>query len=479
MAAEKDDLITLYDRAPLNGRYWTSLALVTSTSIFDFFDFFIVGFLVAVLSRQWHLTFGQSSIMLLSAGVGAIIGSLLWGAWADRWGRKKLLIAGVVLCALGGGTISFIPDNAWILFSALRFLVGVAIGAVATVALPLMVEYTPTRHRTLLSSVTLIPVSLGILAASVVAATLLPHIGWRGVAALGFLPLVSAILIAPIIPESVRWLVSHGKHDEARRIVGRALNVSPDTLPRPAITQGLPSGSAAPAPRYADLLAYPKLVWLTVLTWLGATTAIYGVLLWGPTIVAMLMDISAGQAARFFVVVSLTGVLGRAVFSFLAQWLGRRRCGEIMGYGVALLLGAVALFYDRTLFGYPAFLVLLIPAALFFDGGFANIAPYAAEVFPVQLSARGVGLSQATNGIGKILGPLCLALIAGTSNFITPKATLEAVTPAFLFLAGCGLVVGLAFSFLGVETHGKPLNLNVESEDEPANNYAEGSYRVR
>jgi len=102
---------------------------------------------------------------------------------------------------------------------------------------------------------------------------------------------------------------------------------------------------------------------------------------------------------------------------------------------------------------------VLIPAALFFDGGFSNIAPYSAEIFPVRLSARGVGLAQAANGVGKIAGPLCLALIAGASNLITPKATIDAVTPAFLFLAACGLAIGLAFSFLGVETHGKPLAL--------------------
>ena len=67
----------------------------------------------------------------------------------------------------------------------------------------------------------------------------------------------------------------------------------------------------------------------------------------------------------------------------------------------------------------------------------------------MRLSARGVGLAQAANGVGKIAGPLCLALIAGASNLITPKATIEAVTPAFLFLAGCGLAIGLAFSLLG------------------------------
>lgn len=453
----ENDLVTIYDRAPLNARYWINIALAALSSIFDYFDFFIVGFLVAVLAPQWHLTFGQTSAMLLSAGFGAIFGSLVWGALGDRWGRKRLLAAGVAICALASGSISMLPDGAWVTFSILRFIVGFGVGAASAVALPLIVEYTPTRHRTIISSATLIPVSLGVLAASLTAATLLQQIGWRGLAALGFIPLIPALLILLILPESVRWLVARGRHAEARRIVAQTLNVRPDTLPQSASEGPTAAASRPPASRFADLLAQPKLFWLTVIVWFSASTANYGVFLWGPTIVALLMGVSPQDAARLFVLVGLSGIVGRVVFSVLPQWLGRRRCGEIMGYGIALSLGAAAIFADRTLLGYPAFVVLLIPAALFFDGGFSNIAPYAAETFPVRLSARAVGLSQAANGIGKIAGPLCLALIAGTSNLITPKATLEAVTPAFLFLAVCGLAIGLAFSLLGVETHGKPL----------------------
>jgi MFS transporter, putative metabolite:H+ symporter len=456
MTAQEDDLVALYDKAPINARYWISMVLAVMTSIFDFFDFFIVGFLVAVLAPQWQLTFGQTSVMLLSAGVGAIVGALAWGALSDRWGRKTLLVAGVALCAVGAGCVSLIPDGAWMLFAALRFVVGFGVGAAAAVGVPLIVEYTPTRHRTILSSAVVIPVSLGILAASLTAAALLQVIGWRGLAMLGFIPLIPAILIALIMPESVRWLVSRGRHAEARVIVGRTLGVPPESLPKPATTTVSQSPSST---SFADLLAEPRLFWLTVIVWFGASTANYGVFLWGPTIVALLMGASAKEAALLFVVVSLTGMLGRVGFSLLPQWLGRRRCGEIMGYGIALSLGAAALFYDRTLLGYPAFVVLLIPAALFFDGGFSNIAPYSAEIFPVRLSARGVGLAQASNGVGKIAGPLCLALIAGTSNLVSPKATVEAVMPAFLFLAACGLALGLAFTLLGVETHGKPLTL--------------------
>jgi putative MFS transporter len=462
MAARGEDLVTLYDRAPLNARYWTTIALGIFSSVFDYFDYYIVGFLVAVLAPQWHLTFGRTSIMLLSAGVGAIIGSLVWGALADRFGRKVLLVAGVALCALSSGAVSMVPDGAWIVFAILRLFVGFGVGAAASVAVPLIVEYTPTRNRTIVTSATVIPVSLGVLTASITAATMLQSIGWRGLAALGFIPLIPAVLIAFITPESVRWLVSRGRGAEARRIVAQTLKVPEESLP---LAAGAASSARAQQSSFADLFAQPKLFWLTVIVWIGASTANYGVFLWGPTIVALMMGVTPVEVAHLFVIVSLTGMAGRVAFSLAPQWIGRRRCGAIMGYGIAISLGLAAIFYDRTLFGYPAFIVLLIPAAIFFDGGFSNIAPYSAEIFPVQLAARGVGLAQAANGIGKIAGPLCLALIAGTSNLITPKATIEAVTPAFLFLAACGLAIGLAFTLLGVETHGKPLTLEKGKAD--------------
>lgn len=472
MADLREDLVTVYDRARLDARYWISIALGISTSVFDYFDYYLVGFLVAVLAPQWHLTFGQTSLILLSAGVGAILGSLAWGALADRFGRKALLVGGVTLCALSAGSVSLIPDGAWVTFAALRFFVGFGVGAAASVAVPLIVEYTPTRLRTVITSATVIPVSLGILAASLSAATLLHQIGWRGLAALGFLPLVPAVLIALIVPELVRWLVSRGRDADARRIVARALKVAPDELPQPPAVAALAGPQHA---GFAELLKEPRRVWLTLIVWFGASTANYGVFLWGPTIVALLMGVSPVEAARLFVIVSLTGMIGRTIFSLLPQWIGRRRCGEIMGYGIAASLGAAGLFFDQTLFGYPAFVVLLVPAALFFDGGFANIAPYSAEIFPVRLSARGVGLAQAANGVGKITGPLCLALIAGASNLITPKATIDAVMPAFLFLAACGLAIGLAFTFLGVETHGQPLALQAP---QPAENAGTGAVHL-
>ena len=81
------------------------------------------------------------------------------------------------------------------------------------------------------------------------------------------------------------------------------------------------------------------------------------------------------------------------------------------------------------------------------------------------MGARSSGLGQTANGVGKILGPFSLALIAGTSNIVSPKATEEAVFPAFLFLAFCMLLVGLSFLVLGVETHGRAIKLGEEERE--------------
>lgn len=441
-----------FDDAPVTTRYWLSIIIFAVTGVVDFFDFFVVGFLVSVLAPKWHLTFGQTSIMLMSAGIGAMLGALASGFLADRFGRKPMAVTGVLICGLSSGAIALIPEDGWIWFAILRFFVGFGLAAGAAAAVPAIVEFAPTRHRTLVTSLVVVPVAFGVLSASVTASFLLPVVGWRGLAAVGFLPVILAILTIIVMPESPRWLISKGRVREAQASIRKLYQVGSGPIAIPAIP-------AAATARFGDLLAEQRRFWLTVLIWFGASTANYGVFLWGPTIVALLLGATPQDAAKMFVYVSLAGVLGRTGFAFLAHRVGRKPCGQLMGYGTAVSLGLAAYFHNDFVGSVPLFLVFLTIGALFFDGGFSNLGPYPAEIFPVQLSGRAVGLAQLSNGIGKIVGPLCLAVIAGTDNFVHPHATSAAVTPAFAFLAGAGLLVGLAYTFLGVEPHGRPVSL--------------------
>src|SRR6185437_12242265 len=118
------DWLDALEKSRLTPRYYLTIALIVMQEMFEFYDFFLVGYLVSVLAPGWHLTYGQSAVMLLSSGVGAIAGSLVGGALADAIGRKKMVWGGGLIFSLGAAGCALIPDGAWILFSVLRFVVG-------------------------------------------------------------------------------------------------------------------------------------------------------------------------------------------------------------------------------------------------------------------------------------------------------------------------------------------------------------------
>jgi len=452
-----EELLATFDRCPLNTRYWVIFGLVSVVAALDFFDFFSVGFLVAKIAPEWHLTYGQSAAILFGGGVGAVFGALVWGALSDKWGRKALIVSGTFVCAFGAGAISLIPDGAWLLFAALRFLVGFGLAGSFAPATTLIVEITPTRHRTVVGGLFIVAPTVGTMIASLTVANLFAQLGWRGVAALGAIPAVFGLVVIFVVPESVRWLAAKGRFTEARETVAALLGLPLSAVPLPTERPAVP-----PTASLKELYARPAIFWLTIITWGAASTAGYGVFLWGPTIVAQLLGMPVQQAAQFFFYVTVAGVVGKVSFSFMAPWLGRRRCGELQGYGMFVCLAAAAYFHSTIIAGVSLFVVLLIVNDLFMEGGYSNLAPYSPEVFGVRMGARASGLGQGANGGGKILGPLSLALIAGTGNVVAPQATMDAVFPAFMFLAACGLATGLAFTFLAPETHGKPIPQDAE-----------------
>ncbi len=170
--------------------------------MFEFYDFFLVGYLVSVLAPGWHLTYGQSAMMLLVLGRRRHRGRDVGGRFADIVGRKRMIWGGGFFFALGAAGYALIPDGAWIQFSLLRFVVGCGSMAATTAQNPLIVEITPTRYRTFVSSMMVVPVALGTMFAAMISAGLLPVIGWRGVAATGAAPIITSLLILVIVPES-------------------------------------------------------------------------------------------------------------------------------------------------------------------------------------------------------------------------------------------------------------------------------------
>jgi len=199
---------------------------------------------------------------------------------------------------------------------------------------------------------------------------------------------------------------------------------------------------------------WAEVSWLTNL---GMQTTGYGVILWAPTLFVMLLGVSPAEASYLFIFVSLAGFVGRFVFSGLSELIGRRASGALQGFGAAVMVVAAGLLHVSFIGTVSVFWLLIIAADFFFDGGAAIMGPYAAEVWPSTLRTSGMGSAYGFGGIGKIIGPIGLALIVGSSNIVKPDVTIAAIVPCFLYLGAWSALAGFAYAFIGLETKGRSL----------------------
>ena len=77
----------------------------------DFFDYFLIGYVLAFIVGGWHLTYGQSAIILLAAGVGAVPGAFFWGWMADKIGRRKAFIGTALNFSIATGIMALTPEG--------------------------------------------------------------------------------------------------------------------------------------------------------------------------------------------------------------------------------------------------------------------------------------------------------------------------------------------------------------------------------
>jgi putative MFS transporter len=447
-------MLAALDDAPITKRYVVLAAVTMFGAVLDLFDFFLIAFIVPVVDDEWHLTFGQATAVLLSAGVGAIGGALIWGRLGDRYGRRRPLIAGILTFSFATGLLALAPDDGWWYLALMRIVVGAGVAGVAVIAVPLTLEFTPTRLRTTLTGfVTTAMVPVGILAAALAAALLADPLGWRTLFALGVAPAVLALFVRFYVPESPRWLVDQGRAREARKSIAYLLMVDEDELPLDVPTREHP-----PAYGFRSLLRFRRSVIVTSVAWFGASVAVGGLVLWGPTFLKEILEIDSDEAALLFAVVTLGSFAGRLFFSFAPERLGRRKCGVLMGLGAAPLLFLAGLSGETEWWGISVFLLALTAAAFFVDGGFANLTPFTPEVFPTSMRTQGLGLAWAFSGLGRIVGPLAVGTIAGTGDDpIEPQAALDAMAPAFTFLAAASLLAGGVFLLMKLEPRGQDL----------------------
>ncbi len=434
----------------LTANQYKIIAAAIIGDMLEFFDYYLIGYVLAFIVRPWNLTFGQSALILLSSGIGAIGGAYIWGYIADRIGRRTVFIATVINFSLATGILALTPDHGWIFLSVFRFFVGFGVGGLYTVDLPLAQEFVPTSKRGFVGGMVTALVPLGNMLGAVLGAYLTPVVGWRGLFAIGLVPALLTLLIRGWVPESPRWLARMGRKEEARRALAWALTIDPASIPLSAVTVPEPVPT-----RFLDLFHYPRSLIVSWFGNLGIQTGVYGISLWSTVLLMLVLKVSPEKASFLMIFVNGGSLVGRFVWSWLSEVIGRRLSAGMVGLGAAGAVVLAGLFPGATIGTVSVFWLLLILVNFLGSGGFSVIGPYAAEVWPAHLRATGMGSAYGFGGIGKVIGPAGLALIIGSSNLINPRATLDVITPAFLYIAGWFALAGLVYLVFGFETKGR------------------------
>ena len=449
-------MLELLDRQTrLTPNQWKIIATANLGDMLDFFDFFLIGYVLAFIIGGWHLTYGQSAMILLSSGLGAVPGAFFWGWMADRIGRRKVFIATALNVALATGIMALTPDRGgWIFLSVFRFFVGFGNAGLIAVDIPLVQEFVPSHKRGWVSGLTTTLLPAGNLLGALSGAFLAPMIGWRGLFVVGLLPAVLVLLIRIWVPESPRWLLQMGRHEEARRSLAWALQVDPRKITTPSSLREPQKGSARLP--WRELFNYPRSVAAGCITGLSQTGGV-GLLLWITTLFVLVLKITPAEASYLMIYVSIVGIIGRLACAYLSDAIGRRKSGMLIGLGAAVTMALAGYLHSTYVGTVSMFFVLILVQRFFGDGSYAIVGPYLAEVWPARLRASGMGLAYGVGNLGKILGPLGLALIVGSTNYISPKATVDAIFPALLYLAFWYALAACAFWVLGIETRGRSI----------------------
>ncbi|MDB5400825.1 MAG: transporter [Rhodopila sp.] len=434
----------------LTANQWKIFAAATVGDMLDFFDFYLIGFVLAFIVGGWHLTYGQSGAILLSSGIGAPIGSLFWGWMADKIGRRTVMILTVLNFTLATGLMALTPEHGWLFLSVCRFFVGMGVTGLYTVDIAIVQEFVPAYKRGWITGLTTTLLPAGTLLGALAGAYLEPSIGWRGLFAVGLLPAGLTLMIRAWVPESPHWLIGKGRLDEARKSLAWALQVDPASIQLPATAAKVENTA------WLELFHYPRSMAAACLTGISQTGTV-GLSLWMTTLFVLVLKISPGEASWLIIWVGLVSIFGRLFCAWISDAMGRRGAVVLSCVIAAATMSAAGYLSDVYIGAVSIFYVMILMQSFFGSGNYAIVGPYMAEVWPSKLRASGMGLGYGFGNLGKFIGPAGLAVIAGSTNFVTPKATLAALVPAMNYFAFWYLVGAAAIWFIGIETKGRTI----------------------
>jgi AAHS family 4-hydroxybenzoate transporter-like MFS transporter len=394
------------DRHPITAYQIGVLVLCMLAAAIDGYDTQAIGFTAPAIAQAFNLpreVFGP----VFSAGlVGAAVGALSFGPLADRFGRKRFMVAAVIIF----GVFSLLTAQATTLseFLAFRFCAGLGLGGAVPSFLALGGEFAPASKRGVFVAIAFAAFPFGGLIGALTSSYVIPHFGWQSVFYIGgAAPLLFAIVLVIWLPESLRFLIARNiRLDEVRSTLMR---IAPGKIPPDAQLVAAPEPEREGMP-VKHLFTEGRAA-KTVLVWVAFFTCfmvLVTVTAWTPTVLRSVgFSISAG--ALIIGLNNAGSVCASAISGFLVDRFGPYRT-PVPGF----ILGGICLAAFGQATSSVALLAVASTLAGFFVGGTGTgLIALTAGLYPTTVRSTGIGWGMGMGRIGQVFGPLGAGFLVG------------------------------------------------------------------
>ncbi len=390
------DIQAFINRHPFSKYQWMILVLCFVTVAMDGFDTAIIGFIASDLVQEWGVQKSDLGPVMSAALVGLAFGALTAGPMADRIGRKKVLVLSILV--FGGFSLITAFATSLTQLTILRFLTGLGLGAAMPNAATLMSEYAPERRRALLVNLMFVGFPIGSSMGGFISAWMIPHYGWQSVLVLGgVMPLVLAVALIFLLPESARYLAAKNKSQREIASVLRRIAPLPDNTQFVLQETGQIKDKSA-----LGVIFSPRYLVGTImlcLTYFMGLLIFYLLTSWLPLLIRE-TGASLSQASVITALFPLGGGIGVLVLGALMDKINPNKVVAV-GY---LLTGVFVCLVGFATDNLVLMGVMVFIAGTIMNGAQSSMPALAAGFYPTQGRATGVAWMLGLGRFGGILG---------------------------------------------------------------------------
>jgi MFS transporter, AAHS family, 4-hydroxybenzoate transporter len=395
------DVRNFIDEHPFSRFQLLVAILCGSIAFMDGFDAQSMGYVAPALVADLQVTRVALGPLISIGLVGMMIGALVFGPLADHFGRKPILI----VCTLLFGGMSLITATATSLesFRIFRLITGFGLGGAMPNTIALTSEYVPKKFRATAVMIMFCGFSIGAAVGGFIAATLISRFGWQAVFVVGgSIPLLIAALTIVLLPESIRFLLLKGGHEN--KVKKYLSKIAPDTAVYGELSAGADEHASHGFPM-KELFSHGRAM-VTPLMWLMFfmnLLNLYFLQNWLPTVMND-AGIKIETAIMITTLFQIAGVVGTIT---LGRLMDRHNNSAFKILGAAYLGAAFSVFLIGESGVSIALLICTVSAAGFcVVGGQTASNALAAEYYPTSIRSTGVGWCLGIGRIGGIIGPI-------------------------------------------------------------------------